>query len=237
MACPGRPKTRVLKAGIANPQLRAQGAELRDPRPNKLTPTPRSPQPQTLLQVKPCPVSPGGRSPLSPRHQSRTLWRLEFWVPSGLGQVAFLSPRAPYRPAPLSSQPSPEAPSESEWTGSAGRGQAASSLPHLPALQPPPTQAGSRPLSVGTQATHPWPAEQPGQHSVMDGPVHPCPGPQNPWGHCPPHQAGPQLPGVGREAAGEARREQGRAARLAAAEARSSSPVQREQPLPERTEP
>lgn len=233
MACPGRPKTRVLRAGVANPQLRAQGAELRDPRPNELTPAPRS-SPATDSPLGQALSSEPGRKVTT---VSTTLWRLEFWVPSGQGQVAFLSPRAPYRPPPLSSQPSPEAPSDSKWTGSAGRGQAASSLPHLPALQPPPTQAGSRPLSVGTQATHPGQQSSPVSTASWTGQSTPAPGHRAHGGHCPPHQAGPQLPGVGREAAGEARREQGRAARLAAAEARSSSPVQREQPLPERTEP
>ena len=119
-------------------------------------------------------------------------------------------PRSPHCPPSLRSQPSPDRGPLRFQVDKVTRLKAGCifSAP-LPSSSAFPTQAGSLPLSTGTQATQPWPAEQPSQHSVMDGPVHPRPRQQNPWGHCSPHQAGPQLPGVGRETAGEACRDRG----------------------------
>lgn len=168
------------------------------------------PQPQDSPLGQALSSEPGRKvTTVSPASVQDTV-EAELWVPSGQGQVAFLSPRSPHCPPSLRSQPSPDRGPLRFQVDKVTRLKAGCifSAP-LPSSSAFPTQAGSLPLSTGTQATQPWPAEQPSQHSVMDGPVHPRPRQQNPWGHCSPHQAGPQLPGVGRETAGEACRDRG----------------------------
>ena len=226
----GDPRPAVLRrAGAASAQLRdkAQSAEGPGPSSGDSLPPHAHPQPRTLLQVKPCPTSLGGRSlpPLEERVSGR---------PRGLGpgcprrlRAAFLCPSWPHHPplqeAGQARQPPPHQTPRGQGHQAKGRPRTLCSPPSRPAS--PPRRPGTG-LGGGTQATHHSPAEQRWSWGGRPTPAHPSPVQSTPHQRSPTPLGGAPAPGSGRKDGGEACGEhgEGHAQRAAWLQVRPSIP-------------
>ena len=197
----GDPRPAVLRrAGAASAQLRdkAQSAEGPGPSSGDSLPPHAHPQPRTLLQVKPCPTSLGGRSlpPLEERVSGR---------PRGLGpgcprrlRAAFLCPSWPHHPplqeAGQARQPPPHQTPRGQGHQAKGRPRTLCSPPSRPASPragPEPASGAARRLLTTAQQSSAGPGGA--------GPPQPTPAPCKapPTSALQPRWAGPRLRGVG----------------------------------------
>lgn len=223
---------------------KAQSAEGPGPSSGDSLPPHTHPQPQTLLQVKPCPTSLGGRSlPSLGNRVSGRPRRLGLGALTGCGQH-FSAPHGPTtHPSKTPARPRqpPPHPPDSKGTGSPGQGQTAHSLLTSQQASLPPCRPGT-----GLGGRHAGYSPQPSRAALSaqhpGGTSPPQPHAKHPGERSPTLLGGAPAPRSGRKDRRETCREHGgaqgprSAGSLAAGEALNSLPVKWGQPLPEGTE-